>query len=261
MEDRAYKTDVALMTATLTEYNAVMYIHDWEDFRLKGDDQLYNRTSFMRNGFRHTVVHARQKEMGMTAAAATAMKMIYEFRPRYLIMVGIAAGVARDCVADQMYGDVVVPDVVWNYSAGKFVSPENADIAFGDVGFLPRSTFISIPDEVIGYVKTAIEAPENECCVHIGPMACGSTVVANSNVLEKQIHSQMDNTAGLDMESYAVAYAAMHATEPRPLPIIIKSVCDYASSQKSDDFQKFAAYTACDFAKTLYEKFLPFDGQ
>lgn len=31
----------------------------------------------------------------MTAAAATATKMIYTFRPRYIIMVGIAAGIVK----------------------------------------------------------------------------------------------------------------------------------------------------------------------
>ena len=97
------------------------------------------------------------------------------------------------------------------------------------------------------------------CHVHIGPMACGSTVVANRKVLEKQIHSQLSSTVGLDMESYAVVYAAYHAPKPRPVPIIVKSVCDFANSEKSDEYQKFAAYTSCEFAKFLYEKFLPMD--
>ena len=61
------------------------------------------------------------------------------------------------------------------------------------------------------------------------------------------------------MESYAVVYAANHANDPRPAPIIIKSVCDFANSEKSDEYQKFAAYTSCEFAKLLYEKYLPLD--
>jgi nucleoside phosphorylase len=69
----------------------------------------------------------------------------------------------------------------------------------------------------------------------------------------------MSNTVGLDMESYAVVYAANHASAPRPIPIIIKSICDFADSKKADDYQRFAAYTSCEFAKLLYEKYLPFD--
>ena len=48
-------------------------------------------------------------------------------------------------------------------------------------------------------------------------------------------------------------------TQPRPIPIIIKSICDFADSRKSDEYQKFAAYTSCEFAKLLYEKFLPLE--
>ena len=103
----------------------------------------------------------------------------------------------------------------------------------------------------------AAASPENQCHVHIGPMACGTSVVANRDVLEKQVRSQLQGTVALDMESYAVAYAAEHAVEPRPVPLIIKSVCDYADAQKSDQYQKFAAFTSCEYAKLLYEKFLP----
>ena len=55
-------------------------------------------------------------------------------------------------------------------------------------------------------------------------MACGTTVVANHKLIEKRIHSQMEGTVGLDMESYAIVYACNQATEPKPIPIIIKSM-------------------------------------
>ena len=254
-----YLTDVALVTVTNTEFNAVMHFHDWKSTTVEGDKQVYQTASFERDGKTYSMIHVQQPEMGMTSAAATATKLIYEFRPRYIIMVGIAAGVAQEDAVDQMYGDVVVPDIVWNYSVGKFVSPSDADISFGDIGFVPRSTHLAIPNEVMPYIRMAIDSPENECHVHVGPMACGSSVVANRKILEKQIHSQLSTTAGLDMESYAVVYAAVHASQPRPIPIIVKSVCDYADSKKTDQYQKFAAYTSCEFAKLLYEKDLPYE--
>lgn len=255
--DRGYKTDVALMSVTNIEYETVKRFHDWQICRVSGDDQKYEMTEFTRDGETHSIVHARQSEMGMTAASATAMKLIYEFRPRYLIMVGIAAGVAKENVTDQIYGDVVVADVIWDYSSGKFVSPEGADISHGELGFLPRPRFVNVPEEVIGYVRIAAASPENECHIHIGPMACGNGVVANRDMVEKRIHSQKADTAGLDMESYGVVYAAVNATDPKPYPLVIKSVCDYANSEKADDYQKFAAHTSFEFAKFLYERFLP----
>ena len=259
MKKNNFQTDVALLSVTTTEFKAVTHFHDWRAKTFTGDDQIYDVAEFERDGALRSLVHTKIAEMGMTAAAATAMKVIFQFRPRYLIMVGIAAGVVKEELEDQRYGDVIVPDVIWNYSAGKFVSPEMAQIHYGDIGFLPRSTSENIPEEIMPYLRKAVASEENPCHAYIGPMACGSTVVANRGLLEKQIYTQYHHTAGLDMESYAVVYASNHANDPRPTPIIVKSVCDFADSNKSDDYQRFAAYSSCEFAKFLYEKILPMD--
>ena len=92
-----------------------------------------------------------------------------------------------------------------------------------------------------------------------GPLACGSSVVANRAVVEKQVLSLFPKTVGLDMESYSVAFTCQNCKEPRPTPILVKSICDFADSEKSDDYQRFAAYSSCEFAQFLYEKILPMD--
>lgn len=255
---RNYTYHAALLTVTDTEEAGLRtQYRDWKKIAFSGDRQDYYETTFTRDGQVCRIAAARQREMGMTAGATLSMKLIEHFRPKYLIMVGLAAGVAQTEMVEQLYGDVIVADIVWNYTAGKFVSPDNAEIRLGDLGFIPRPTALKLDPKIAACVRRAAQSPENQCHVHIGPMACGSSVVANSEILEKQIRSQISHTVGLDMESYAVAYAAENATEPRPYPIIIKSVCDYADSRKDDRFQKFAAYTSAEFAKLLYEKFLP----
>ena len=250
-----YNFDVAIVTAVKIETESVMRLYDdWKEVKISSDTQVYYETSFEKDGVKRRVITAQQNEMGMTAASYLASKMISLFRPRYLIMVGIAAGIG----AEQIYGDVIVPDVIWNYAAGKFVSAEKADITFGDIGFLPRPIAIEIDEEILSIIKALKDNPDNEFHLHIGPMACGNSVVANRDVVNKQIHSLFPKTAGLDMESYSAFYAAMHATEPKPKAIVIKSICDYADSEKSDQYQKFAAYTSSRFAKYLYENHLPF---
>lgn len=256
--DRKYKTDVALVSVTTIEFHAVTHFHEWRPISFPGDEKIYDTAEFERDGRKHTLVHAKLDEMGMTAAATDTMKVINAFRPRYIIMVGVAAGVANSDEGLQ-YGDVIVPGVVWNYSAGKFVSPELAEIKYGNLGFIPKSTAEKIPEDIIPYLLKAINSEENPCRAFYGPMACGSTVVANRELLDKQIISQYNNTAGLDMESYAVVYAANHSTDPRPIPIIAKSVCDFADNEKSDEYQRFAAYSSCEFARFLYEKILPME--
>ena len=77
-----------------------------------------------------------------------------------------------------------------------------------------------------------------------------------SRIVEKQIHSQYSNTAALDMEFYAVMHAVKEASEPGPKGLVIKGVCDYADEEKSDQYQKFAAFNSAQFAKLLFEEFL-----
>lgn len=256
-EQKNYDYYVALITVTATEEAGLNHMYDkWEPLHVEGDDQRYYETTFERDGKSLKVVTARPDEMGMTAAGILAMKMIASFKPKYVIMVGIAAGVAYKNDVDQIYGDVVVPDIVWDYSSGKFVSPKKANINLGGIGFIPRPHFINTDKSILDAVERAMESDENEYRVHIGPMACGSAVVANSEVVEKQIHAQYGNTAALDMESYAVMYAVKQAPVPKPKGLIIKSVCDYANEEKSDHYQKFAAFTSAQFAKLLLEKFL-----
>lgn len=82
-------------------------------------------------------------------------------------------------------------------------------------------------------------------------------MVANREVVDQQVRSQLPTTAGLDMESYGVFYAARKAWNSKTEPIVIKSICDYADEEKCDLYQKFAAFTSSEFAKLLYEKYLP----
>ena len=91
-----YDYYVALITVTATEETGLRYMYnDWKPLLLKGDEQIYFETSFERNGKIHKIITARQSEMGMTAAGVLTMKMISNFKPKYVIMVGIAAGIAH----------------------------------------------------------------------------------------------------------------------------------------------------------------------
>ena len=254
---KEYASYVAFIVVTDTEEGAIRNMYDWTPVVFPDDGQTYYSAAVEKDGVSRRVVYARQNGMGMTVAVTLTMKLIEHFRPEYMIMVGIAAGIARPDMAEQIYGDVVVADMIWNYTSGKFVSPERTDIRYGNVGFIPRPAVVKVDEELLGHVRRAAASPENQCHVHIGSMATGSAVVATREIINKQIHTTFQETIGLDMEAYGVVYAAQNATAPRPKALAIKSVCDYANNEKSDQYQKFAAYTSCEFAKLLIEKFLP----
>lgn len=252
MSDKHYA--VAIITAVPRETEGVMRLYSrWE--RIDGEDgaQAYYETTFRRSGETFRLVTAQQDEMGMTAAASLSHNLIARFHPQYLIMTGIAAGIG----AEQLYGDVIIPNVIWNYAGGRFVRPEEADIHLGNVGFQPRPSSLTLSPDIEALVRRVAADPENQFHIHLGPMACGTAVVANREVVDQQVRSQLPTTAGLDMESYGVFYAARKAWNSKTEPIVIKSICDYADEEKCDLYQKFAAFTSSEFAKLLYERYLP----
>lgn len=253
---------VALLAATDTEWAAVHGMYDdWQE-HIHEDGLTYLETKIFRDGKEHRVIAVRQPEMGMLPAAVTTMGLISSFRPKYVFMVGIAAGVANNRAMgdndEQIYGDVIVAEQIWYHGEGKFVSPDKAEIHFGNIGFIPRPKHIELLDSLRPYVESAIASPQNEYHAVIGEMTCGNSVIACEEILEQYIHARYSKSVGLDMESYAVAYAARHAAPPRPEVLIIKSVSDFAGGDKNDSYQRFAAMNSCAFAKLLYEQFLPF---
>ena len=251
----------ALLFVTQTEREAVMRMFDWEPFFMENDDQEYYEAFIERDGKRLRVLCAQQDEMGMTASATLTMKMIHHFSPEYVIMPGIAAGTGKIKDSDQQeYGDVLLANSVWNFSNGKFVSPHQAEIVFGEIGFHPRPTMVQISGDYLQRITDYINSDKNEYYVHFGPLASGTAVVANKTILKKQVISSFSDTEGVEMEGYGVAYAAAHTPKPRPHVIIAKSVCDFADERKDDRYQKFAAFTSCGFVKDLLEYVLEYTG-
>ena len=90
-------------------------------------------------------------------------------------------------------------------------------------------------------------------------MACGSAVVANNEFVSRRVLPLFPSTIGLDMESYSVIYSATNFSAPSPKAVIIKGICDYANEEKSDQYQKFAAYNSSQFTKYLLERHLPLE--
>ncbi len=256
---RDYEYLCAFIVATDTEMSAQLSFFDWKELPVSEDDDKFYEAAIERGGQIYKIALAQTDEQGMVAATALSHKLIQYFRPKYLIMTGIAAGTIYEAEdsGKHEYGDVVVANMVWNYAKGKFTSAAEGHVAFGDIGFIPRPSLIKLDEETESYIRVAASSKDNQCRVHFGPMACGFSVVANKDIVEKQVRTQFAETVGLDMESYGVMYAARHSRDPKTVPIVIKSICDFADSRKDDKYQRFAAYTSSEFAKMLIEKYLP----
>jgi nucleoside phosphorylase/CheY-like chemotaxis protein len=226
---------------------------DWNESPIEGDDTRYYAGNFQRDGNALRVVAACCLDMGMPAATALAMKMIENFRPRYLAIVGIAAGISGN------YGDVLIADQAFDYGSGKSKSSWFRGVIFEPAPVpillspLLKTKFgaFSRRSNILDRIRR--ESPEEivpwELGAKRGPIASGAAVLENWPLIQ-QIRRRDRKLVGIEMETYGVFVAARCCREPRPLAMSIKSICDFGDSKKNDDYQAYAAYTS---ARYLYE--------
>jgi len=192
-----------------------------------------------------------QQDMGMTSAGVTATSAILAFKPKLIAMTGICAGKKTDT----KLADIIIPSEVFDYSRGK----KNIN------GTEFRATYQQLGKNIFGYVQNNVNAellnkirigfafgdyPNRDISIHTKPLATGTWVVNDPEVLEAIGAHIQGNCIGLDMEAYAIALAA-HTFDTSWM--ILKSVQDYADGNKDQDelpFRKFAAYSS---AKLLHE--------
>lgn len=255
--------DIVVVTAVQVETNAILsWDCKWDDIKIDGDSTIYRRT-ILNSGTEkeRAVIHVQQSEMGMTAAAALVSKAILTFQPKYIFMVGIAAGLGKD----SELGDIMVATDIWDYSSGKYEEVQQDGVT--SIVLRPDPRFRSIDralkdqltfvnyDAILDQIKEEyIGTPaSNKLRVHFGQMACGVAVVASEELVNSQVKAHSRKVIGLDMESYGVIHASIMTTNPAVKALIIKSISDFADSKKGDKAQPYAAYTSAQFAKYLIE--------
>lgn len=262
-----YEYDIAIITAVEIENNVVVKkLIGKESFKLDYDDTIYTRGTLLVAGHAIKVVTATQHQMGMTAASTLSMKLITNFRPKVIAMVGIAAGKK----GEGKLGDIIAPFESWDYGSGKVKKVKDTTPVF-----LPDPRYLSLSVEFKEILqqdyKDILESirkewnfekiqedkidsiVKHELNLIRGPMACGSIVVQNEELIEKYIEPHNRKIVGLDMESYGVFYAAYNCFAPKPKVIVLKSICDYADGDKADDYQEYASYTSASFFVKLLE--------
>jgi nucleoside phosphorylase len=257
-----YRTDMVVLTAVGVETEQLKLA--FEGMGQQRADDPYLRADV--NGL--SVVVVQQNQMGMPAAAATAMQAIHEFRPRFMGMTGILGGVEGKV----NLGDLVVPDPSWDYGSGKIVSGGEA----GD-GFLLEIRQERLDRDVLAAVRIlgddAVRMQEilerfratndgsscHMCPPHppkvvVGATASGAAVVASAAKVEWIREVQDRKLTGIEMEFYGLMCAARLCSEPRPTVLAVKGVSDFASQSKNDEFHRYAAFASALFLRYLFLK-------
>jgi nucleoside phosphorylase len=253
-----YKIDVAIVTSSpLVELQEVLRLSDFVG-EYHQDDVLHYYFSNWRNsgGADISIAACAAPVMGMTAACATACKVIERWRPRFLVMTGIAAGTRPT----QNYGDVLIAEAAYDYGSGKITETEN-----GERMFTPSYSQLRV-DATLHALLQRWEREQLQTDVirrawHgeqrssprlvIGLLASGAAVV-QSQALVEDILGKSRKVVGLDMEAYGIFHAAHLATPPQPKVLIAKSVSDFADKRKDDIWQQYAAFTSARFVREFF---------
>ncbi len=202
-----------------------------------------------------TIIAASALEMGLTTTAIVATKLITKFNPILIIMIGICAGRTGRQVR---IGDIVIPYKIIHYQFGTFERnkinqkplTEETNQELYSLALSLANTDI-LDDIDTNFVGDKPTEGNLKCLCY--PMASADWVVKDTTKLDETRFQDQDVIA-LDMESYAVVRAANTLKVPYGA-MIIKSVSDYADSEKSDRFRAYAKFTSSSFLIKLLLEF------
>jgi nucleoside phosphorylase/CheY-like chemotaxis protein len=259
-DGQTHHTDIALIVALEDEeLEAVLgsVAAGWKRQQVRHDHTTYYRGILQGKRREVSVVVAACPRMGLAPAAVVTSKLIHTFRPRIVAMAGICAGVRGKAEL----GDVLVADPCFDWGSGKWVRP----LDDGPLSFKPAAYQWRLDDRVRALAKdmsrdtTFLDgvkgayggvAPRQPPRVLIDAMASGASVLQAKDLVDG-VREHHKNLIGIEMESYAVFTACEYASEPRPLCVSAKGVCDFGDEQKGDDFHHYAAHVSAMVAAEL----------
>ena len=265
---RNYDYDIAVMCALDEEIDVIKKsLSDIEECEVPYDDEPYYCGTYVINSIKRKVVISSANQKGMVAATSLATKMIYNFTPRYFIMTGITGGTKTN---EMNFGDIIVASCAWDYRAGKDI--KNTD----EAKHINTIAQINIDAKLINYCRklakdnvtlreiedgfTQGDKPNTHLNLLIGPIVSGASVVTNPEIVNDVLENQDRNVLGIEMEIYGFYYAISWAINPRPKYFMaLKSVSDFADSDKNNKYHKYASYTSAKAFEILAKEYFEYD--
>ena len=251
-----FQYDIGIICALAKpEFSAVKELNiDWKQVQFKNDPSVYYAAKITTlEGNTLKIIACSVNKMGMQASAVISTMMVTKFSLKFLFMTGICAGLNN---TEFNFGDIIIAENIMDYGSGKMITNDN-----GEAVIKPEITQYQAPSDLINKVQAFIDnegkdklskfqmsfrgtKPSTILKAKIGPMASGAYVVANS-AFAQTILNQNRKTIGLDMEGYSI-YLTTHFLH-NCKGLVIKSICDFANEDKSDDFQEYSSFTSANF--------------
>jgi nucleoside phosphorylase len=205
------------------------------------------------DGARYRVIVTCMSGMGPVEAAIKAKDAVQRWRPANVLLVGIAGGVKDEVEL----GDVIVADLIADYSLGKQAVDGTRKITWQGYGVDPRmlSTANNLRQGWEELVQVARPAPGTSKRVK-GVIASGGDVVAYPELI-RAYQSTWRKLVGVEMEGGGLA-AALRATVSAPAFLMIRGVSDIAdelgNSETKALWRGYACHVAAAYAIGLLQE-------
>jgi nucleoside phosphorylase len=246
------KVDFLIITALQKEFYAVKQkLGDVQSV----DDIAYFTTVNCPNG-KYLLILACQLYSGQQEATALTATLCERYKPRYVLLVGIAGGNKDEKVK---LGDIIIAKRIEDCTKGK--------IADSGV-WQPEWTPFSIDAELIRKVRDWPNSDWRESIKEKrpdkkkqAPEIKEGVIISGGNVIKEEVGGKWLETIkaretrwlGVEMEGGGVATAIAHyMKEPRPKFLMIRCVTDFADDDKNDHWHLYA----CDVAAAYTYAFL-----
>ncbi len=247
------KFDIAVITALKNiELDAVLELpYNWKEFNVPNDSTVNFYEGIIDD--KYTIVIANAPSMGMVSSSILATKMCSHFHPKYFFMTGILAGIK----GKNNYGDILVAERSWDWGSGKITdtfNPSHNQVSL-DPTVISKIEKLKNNQNILDNIKNKykVKAPETSLKLHIGAIASGASVLSNEEEIS-DIQSYHRQLIGIEMEIYGVMSAIKYSTNPKPIAICIKSVCDFGDKDKNDEWQEYSAYTSASIMNLLIKE-------
>lgn len=185
--------------------------------------------------------------MGNVTAATVTSRVIVRWRPKHLVLVGIAAGVrGHDNV---QLGDVLVAEQVVGFEQAK-VTAEGAQPRYEPYrtahDLVAAARRVTVKSWVPGMTTprpTGSGGLQATPTVHYGTVLSGEKVFADRAAVDA-VCRNWPRAVGIEMESLGVAAAAHQAGCGF---LVVKGVTDFGDINKDDQWRRYAAEAAARF--------------
>jgi nucleoside phosphorylase len=265
---KAPEIDLAVITILPEEYQAVLACLDSPQHVRGVEPNLYSwKTASVRVGnVDYSVVIALAGDPTNPVGALVTQLTVERFKPRYIVVLGIAGGFpAVEKGVVQEHGDVVISKIVHGYEYGKITregyQPRGDFTHRADIALVNAATaFISSGSDWWSAISGRPPRPKRQHHARVGEVASGDKVVDDPNeAFFNAVITAWPKVLAVEMEGAGAALAieVLHGIGYEIGFVMIRGISDMpgtsdgAGTSERDAWKRYAAESAARFLFAL----------